>query len=94
MTENSEEVRHLNQLAAELAKRRLTTEVVAGGKRPYLKVASVETPQLNEKVFCDQDDDKTWRYSWPWRQPIGPADDLDAVIVKITAVLRPIEGSS
>jgi hypothetical protein len=93
VTEISEEVKHLEQLAAELTKRRLTAQVVTG-RRPYLKVASVESPQLNERVFCEQGGDETWRYSWPWRQAIGPVDDLNAVILKITAVLRPIEGSS
>jgi hypothetical protein len=94
VTQPNTEVSHLENLAAKLAQRNLTTQVIATGRRPYLRVASRDIPQLNERVFCDLGDDSTWRYLWPWRQPIGPVADIDAVIAKITAVLRPVEGQS
>lgn len=82
---------YLRRLAAELTKREFTAELV-GSKRIHLKVANPDTPQLNERVLCDQAGDGSWCYWWPWRQPIGSVDDLEAVVGKITAVLRSVEG--
>jgi hypothetical protein len=44
-------------------------------------------------VLCDQADDGSWCYWWPWHAPIGSVDDLATVTSKITAVLRSVEGS-
>lgn len=90
--QQSEEVTHLEHLAAGLARHGLSTQVITGGRRPFVKVANTDTPQLNERVFCDRGDDGAWGYWWPWRQPIGSVDDLETVIRKITAVLRSVEG--
>jgi hypothetical protein len=51
-------------------------------------------PTLNERVFCRPAMDETLRFWWPWRQAIGGVDELDAVVEKITAVLRSVEGQT
>jgi excisionase family DNA binding protein len=45
----------------------------------------------NERVLCHPADDGRWCFWWPWRQPVGSVDDLDAVIRKIVTVLRTVE---
>jgi hypothetical protein len=91
---DNDEVTHLERLAAGLDRRGLSTRLVTTGRRPYLEAASAQTPQLNERVVCGRADDGAWYYFWSWQQPIGPAGDLDAVAVKIAAVLRPVEGQA
>lgn len=87
-----DEAEHLERLRAELIRHGLGAELFTKGKRCYLKVANVDTPELNEKVFCRPAEDHSVCFWWPWRQPIGPADDLDAVVGKIAAVLRSVQG--
>jgi hypothetical protein len=89
---NNEDVVHLERLAAELGRRGLNTQLVAGGRRPFLKVTNPDIPELTERVLCGRAEDGTWCYFWPWRQPIGPADDLETVAGRIAAVLRSVEG--
>ena len=88
----SEEVEYLGRLRAELNRHGLAAELVTKGKRSYLKVANMDTPKLNERVFCRPAEDHRVCFWWPWRQPIGSVDDLDAVVGKIAAVLRSVEG--
>ena len=90
----SEEVGHLERLRAELNRHGLGAELVTKGKRSYIKVANVDTPELNERVFCRPAEDHGVCFWWPWRQPIGSVDDLDAVVGKIAAVLRSVQGQS
>ncbi len=92
--QQSEEVAHLEHLAGELNRRGLSAEVITSGRRPCVKVANPDTPQLNERVFCDRGNDEAWAYWWPWRQPIGSVDDLETVIGRIAVVLRSVEGRS
>ena len=91
MATREEKLVHLERLAGELKHREFTAEVVAVAK-PYLKVANASTPTLNERVRCEQAEDGTWVFWWPWHQPIGSVDDVEAVVGKITAVLRSVEG--
>ena len=92
--QQSEEVTHLERLAAELAQRGLTAQVVTSGRRPHVKAANPDTPQLTERVLRDRGGDNAWCYRWPWQQPIGPVGDLGTVADKIAAVLRSVEGQS
>jgi hypothetical protein len=88
------ELAHLEQLAGELRRRGFSAQLVTGGTRPCVQVANPDTPELNEQVICRTADDRSVAFWWPWRQPIGPADDLDTVVSKITTVLRSVEGPS
>jgi hypothetical protein len=49
--------KYLARLAAEQAKREFTVEQGGGSKQRFLKVANADTPQLNERILCGQDDD-------------------------------------
>jgi hypothetical protein len=88
---HEEKLAHLERLAEELKHREFTAEVVTVEK-PYLRVANASTPTLNERVRCEQAEDGTWVFWWPWHQPIGSVDDVAAVAGKITAVLRSVDG--
>jgi hypothetical protein len=92
--QGSEEVIHLERLAAELGRRGLDAQIVAKGSRPCLKVANPGTPELNERVLCRRAEDQSLCFWWPWQQAIGSVDDLETVAGKITAVLRSVEGGS
>ena len=85
---------HLQRLAAALTDRELAAHLDTRGSEPLLKVENPAQAALNERVLCRQADDGTWCYWWPWRQPIGSVDDLEAVAGKILAVLRTVEGVS
>lgn len=94
MQQRSEEVNHLQRLAAELAGRGLDAQVVTIGTRPCLNVANPDTPDLNERVLCHPAEDQSPCFWWPWQQAIGSVDDLEAVAAKIAAVLRSVEAES
>jgi hypothetical protein len=83
---------YLRRLAGELTRREFTVAVAEGSTPPCLTVANGDTPELHEQVLCQQADDGSWCWWWPWHQPIGSVDDLDTVIVKITTVLRSVGG--
>jgi hypothetical protein len=91
MEQRREQVAHLEQLAAVLEAQGFATKLVSQISKPYLTVANGQTPSLNERVQCEQADNGSWSFWWPWKQPIGSADDLETVIEKITAVLRAVE---
>ena len=93
METDQEKLTYLERLAEELGRREFTTQLGGGYKHPYLRVANPDTPELNERVLCDQAEDSSWSYWWPWRQPIGSVDDLETVTGKIAAVLRSVEGA-
>jgi hypothetical protein len=82
---------HLEHLANELDKRDFNTRLTRPVAKPYLTVANDAQPQLNERVLCEQAEDDSWSFWWPWRQPIGSVDDLETVVDKIAAVLRSVE---
>jgi hypothetical protein len=86
-----QQLAHLGKLAEELTSNGLVAELVGKVSKPYLKVANADTPTLNERVLCQQCDDGSWSFWWPWRQPIGSVDDLETVVGKITSVLRSVE---
>lgn len=91
MQPGSDEVTYLERLQAELIRRGLNARLVTKRNQSYLKVANQTMPELNERVFCCPADDQISRFWWPWKQPIGSAEDLDAVASKIVAVLRSVE---
>jgi hypothetical protein len=80
-------------LADELKHHGFRTELASNGPKPCLRVANAETSTLNERVLCRRADDGSWVFWWPWKQPIGSVDDLAAVVGKIAAVLRSVEGA-
>jgi hypothetical protein len=85
---------HLGRLASELSKRQFTARLESRGSDQYLVVENPDHRDLNERVHCRPAADGTWCFWWPWRQPIGSVDDLEAVAGKIMAVLRSVEGGS
>lgn len=92
MQPRSQEVTQLERLCDELNRFGLHAQLVAKRGRSYLKVANQVTPELNERVFCRAAEDQALCFWWPWGQPIGSVDDMEAVIGKIAAVLRSVEG--
>lgn len=92
MQPDNQEVTHLERLCAALDRHGLKTKLVTKVRRPYLKVANPDTPALNERVFCQAAEDHSLCFWWPWQQPIGSVDDLEAVVSKIAAVVRSVEG--
>lgn len=93
MTTTDEQHKHLERLADELRKRQFTARLVSRGNTHYLLVANPDYPDLNERIQCQQAEDESWCFWWPWRQPIGSVDDLNSVVGKIAAVLRTVEGA-
>lgn len=88
----SEEVTQLERLQTELSKLGLDAKLITKGSRSYLKIANRVTPELNERVLCWPAEDQSLCFWWPWGQPIGSVDDLEAVVDKVAAVLRSVEG--
>ncbi len=75
------------------------------GMRQLLQFAdSVEMPRpLLLPVISGQpralgdvptEDDGSWVLQWPWKKPIGSADDLETVASNIAEVLRPLVGEA
>ncbi|HLX51274.1 MAG TPA: hypothetical protein VKS82_23360 [Streptosporangiaceae bacterium] len=85
---------YLEQLREALTSQGFAVQLVSINTKPYIKVANAETPRLNERVHCEQAEDGSWCFWWPWRQPIGSVDDLESATGKIAAVLRSVEGES
>lgn len=88
----SEEIAHLERLRAELNRHGLDAQLVTKGKRACLMVANADIPEINERVLCQSAEDHAACFWWPWQQPIGSVDDLDAVAGKIAVVLRTVQG--
>ena len=93
VNDRDEQLAHLERLADELKHWSFVTELIGNVSKPYLRVANAETPTLNERVLCHQAADGAWIFRWPWKQPIGSVDELDAVVDKIAAVLKSVEGA-
>jgi hypothetical protein len=85
---------HLQCLADDLTSRNFTAWVHDAATRPYLRAASPGTPELTERVFCRPAADGSWCFWWPWKQPIGSAEDVASVSGKIMTVLSSIEEAS
>lgn len=94
METDPEKLTYLEQLCEALTEKGFAVQIVSINTKPYLKVANAETPRLNERVHCEQADDGSWCFWWPWKQPIGSVDDLERVTDKVASVLRSVEGES
>ena len=92
MTDQEEQLAHLERLADELKRQGFRAELNRKVAAPCLRVVNAESPALNERVLCHQADDGSWIFWWPWKQPIGSVEDLAIVVDKIAAVLRSVEG--
>jgi len=91
--QQSAELAHLEALAAALVRVGLDAQVISERGRPYVMAASPGTGELRERVLCRAAADSSLCFWWPWQQPIGSVDDLQAAAVKIMTVLRPVEGT-
>lgn len=92
MDDRAQQLSHLERLADELKQRGLTVELADERSKPQLTVANAQTASLYERVLCHQGDDGSWKFWWPWKQPIGLVDELSVVVDKIASVLRSVEG--
>jgi len=90
----SQQLAHLQRLADELISRGFAARLLGTASQPCVKVTNPDSPELTERVLCQPAEDGSWCFWWPWRQPIGSADDLTAVSGKITTVLRSVQGTS
>jgi len=90
----SQQLAHLRRLSDELSSRDFASSLVGTARQPCIKVANPATPELNERVLCRPAEDGSWCFWWPWQQPIGSVDDIEAVSSKIIGVLRSVEGAS
>jgi hypothetical protein len=90
----TQQLAHLTALAEELKAHGFATELTDKIRKPRLQVANTEQPQLNERVLCEQAEDGSWSFCWPWQQPIGSVDDLETVVGKVAAVLRSVEAET
>lgn len=89
-----EQLAHLERLATELRRRGFASRLLDAVRPPCIKVANPDSPELSERILCAPAEDGSWCFWWPWRQPIGSADDLTDVSRKIMTVLRSVEGAS
>jgi hypothetical protein len=91
-SENTEQLEHLERLAAELARHGFGTRLLDAGRPARLKVTNPDS-HLNEQVQCRADEYGAWWFCWPWGQQIAPVDDLGLVTRKISTVLRAVESA-
>jgi hypothetical protein len=79
---------HLERLGKALEDRGFLIEVARAIAKPYLTVADAGQPQLNERVYCEQDQGSSWYFCWPWQALIGVADDLATAAGEIASVIQ------
>jgi len=87
--EPAEMIAHLDALATELKRLGWPSRIDAPrGRRPSLYACNPEpgAAMLSEHVYAQRHDDGSWRYWWPWAEPIA-ADSAQAAAV-IVRVLR------
>jgi len=85
---------HLRTLAQELRTRGFVTELLDNTSQASIKVANPDSTELTQRILCGPSGDGSWCFWWPWQQPIGSADDLADVALKIATVLRPVQSTS
>ena len=91
---HEEQLAHLQRLAQELISQGFTAEVLSTGRMPSLKATNPDSAEFSERVLCQRAEDDSWCFWWPWKQPIGSAQDLTSAAAKIITVLRSVEGAS
>lgn len=79
---------YLQRLADELTRRKWKVWVGSGTKTT-LRVENPDVPALHETIHCRSVNDG-WSYCWPWREPIGPVDEVTGVADRIQHVLREV----
>ncbi|HVB45204.1 MAG TPA: hypothetical protein VNF47_21215 [Streptosporangiaceae bacterium] len=78
----------LEDLAAELRRRGLTTRLITpAGRAPSLHVVNPVMGRLAEDVFVGRSQDGAWWFWWPWAERIAPADKVSAAATLIAKVL-------
>jgi hypothetical protein len=91
---SEEQLIHLQRLADELSSRGFTAELLTVGREASVRATNPDNTEFAERVLCGRDADDVWCFWWPWKQPIGAADDLTSVAAKIMTALRSVEGAS
>jgi hypothetical protein len=93
-SDHNQQLAHLRSLAEELSTRGFVTELLDNTTQLSIKVTNPDSPELTERILCRPADDGSWCFWWPWQQPIGSADDLAGVALKITTALRSVQGTA
>jgi hypothetical protein len=91
---SDQQLAHLRHLADELHHHGFAIQLPDNTTQPSIKVTNPDSPELTERILCRPAEDGSWCFWWPWQQPIGPADDLANVALKITTALRSVQGTS
>ncbi|MGH3272902.1 MAG: hypothetical protein ACRDNZ_01065 [Streptosporangiaceae bacterium] len=91
---SEEQLTHLQRLADELVSRGFTAELLGTSREPSVRATNPDNAEFSERVLCWRADDDVWCFWWPWKQPIGSAEDLTSVAAKIMTALRSVEGAS
>jgi hypothetical protein len=82
---------YLSKLGVELSGHGIISELITTGVVPRLRLENIpwDTPQglangaFEDHVLAVADAGGTWRFWWPWIEPIGPADDLAGAATRI-----------
>jgi hypothetical protein len=83
----SEAKTHLEQLGTSLQVRGWKVSLTTTGDGPRLKVTNPAAPEMHETILCRRAGGD-WMFFWPWAEPIGPVEQLDAAGRRIRHVLR------
>lgn len=79
---------HLESLAVELTRRRLSARVLTPyGRVPSVHVVNPAATALAENVYAACGSDGVWWYWWSWAERIAVADDVDGAADCIARVL-------
>lgn len=68
--------------------RQWKANIVDEGGRLALLVANPAVPVMSDRIFCHRTPGGQWRYTWPWREPVGPVERAGQVADRIMYVLR------
>jgi hypothetical protein len=79
---------HLEQLGAALQRRGWSVVLIEQGGETALKVTNPSAREVSELVFCRRGRGGTFKYHWPWREPIAPVSSMGIAIERIRDLLR------
>lgn len=78
---------HLERLGVALQQRGWRVRLEGKGSDAALTVTNPTVPEMFETITCRRAGD-SWFFTWPWKEQIGPVDQLGAAARRIRHVLR------